>query len=119
MTSASKLMRRRLTGEDGKEMKEYHPQLQGFSKFLEKYQAQEGDPIHSTAHIALPFIGKLDYELVLLGSDGTKQTVLFVTLSAPSSNYKKKDDLIVVQISRGPVPQKQTTDHTVSTLTNK
>ena len=64
----------------------YHPQVQGFFTFLEKFQVQEGDPIPSTAQISLPFVVKPDFERLLLSWEGTNQIVLFVALSAPSQN---------------------------------
>ena len=49
---------------------------------------------------------------------GTNQIVLFMTLSAPSQNYKKKDDVMIVYMSRGLVSQKRNIDQVVSTISN-
>ena len=100
-------------------MKDYHPQVQGLHSFLEKFQSKEGDPIYSTAKIGLPFLVKPDFEQILLGWEGTKQIVLFVTSSAPDRNYKKDDELLVVQVSRAPEFPDQSLAQVVSTISNK
>ena len=106
MCLVAQLMQRWLTGEDGPGMKEYHPKIQGFFTFLEKLQAKEGDPIYSIARIWLPFTVKPDFDRVSLGWKGASQVVLFVTLSATDRNYKKEDDVSVIQMSRAPTPAK-------------
>ena len=60
-----------LTVQHGPEMKDYDPQIQSFYSFLEKFESEEGESIYSTARIGLPFAVKPDFELILLGWEGT------------------------------------------------
>ena len=103
-------MKRSVTGQDGSEMKEYQPQVQGFYSFLEKHQALEGGPIHSTAHFTLPFMAKSDFELVLLGWERGKNCHIY-NVNCTEQQLRKEIDMWVVQISRSPVLQKHTTDY--------
>ena len=43
--------------------------------FFEKFQAKAGDAIYPTAHIAIKFIVKTDFDGVLLGWEGTNEIV--------------------------------------------
>ena len=86
---------------------------------MENLQSREGDPIYSTARIGLPFSVKLDFERISLGWEGTKQIVLFVTLSEPDHNYKKDDDMLVVQVSCAPELTNPSLAQVVSTISNK
>ena len=88
-------------------MKAYYHQVQGFRNYLE----------NRSYHLTIQ--GQTRFELVLLSWDGVKQIVSFATLSTPSSKYQKEDYMLSVQISRIPVAQKYTTDHMVSTISNK
>ena len=87
-------------------------------QFFGKFQVKEGDSIHSTARIRLPFMVKPDFDRIILGWEGTKQIVLFLTLTAITRNYKKDEDVLVVQTIRGPVRQKQATDQAFSSISN-
>lgn len=51
MICVLKFMRRWLCGQDGPLIERNHLQVQGFFNFTEKFQAQGGDPIYSTARI--------------------------------------------------------------------
>ena len=119
MVSVPQLMQRWLSSQEEPEMKDYHPQVQGFYSFLENFQSKEGDPIYSTARIGLPFSMNPDFERILLGSEGTKQIVLFVTLGAPDHNYKKNDDMLIVQVFRAPELTNPSLAQGVSTISNK
>ena len=118
MTCVPKLMQRWLTGQGDAEIKVYHPKVQGFFNFLENFQVKEGDPIHSSAHITLQFTVKPDFERNILGWKGTKQIVLYLTLTASTWSYKDDEDVFVMQMTRGPVPQNQVTDQSFSRISN-
>ena len=73
MKSVPELNKMWLKVQYGSEMKEYHLRFQGFCNFFEEYQAQEWDPLDFTAHVTLQFKIKPDFELVLLGWEGTNK----------------------------------------------
>ena len=119
MTNVPKLMQRWISGEAGDPMIEYHPQIQGFYSFLEKFQPREGDLIYSSARIPLLFSVKPDFTRALSRWEGTSQIVLFVTLSAQDRNYKKEDDLLFVQISRTPLKSCTSVPANMSSVSSK
>ncbi len=77
------------------------------------------DLVYSTARIFLPIAVKPDFERVLLGWEGPRQIVLFLTLCAPERNFKKEDDLLVVQMSRTHTNSKEIDVDVGSTISKK
>ncbi len=67
---------------------------------MEKSEEKEGDPVYFTTRVAFRSQLKSGFERVLLGWEVTNQVILFYTLSAPDRNYKKEDEMLVVQISQ-------------------
>ena len=61
---------------------------------------------------------KPDFERIVLGWEGTNQIFLFLTLTAPTRNYKKDEYVFVVQMTIGPVPQKQETNQALCSISH-
>ena len=100
LTDMNMLMKVWLEGDEVPKIENYHPQLQGFSDYLEQFQQRQSDKIESYARAPLLFLVKQDFERHVLGWNETSQIILLLGLSAPEQNFTEEDERIAKVIKR-------------------